>query len=404
MSVSPPIRPRANSYLNDPPAEPTDFPSGSILLNGPNSSSARDPSPRPSLTPSEQSQESVATRASVQSVSFAPLPVIPPELKRRNSITLGVAARKNLLSSPADNMYPNPGGKKADPNGIQKVYMNDADWEEYKRHHDEKNGSVNLVFLLDQKEPKLMSSNDVPDLGDLVTNGAKNLWRKVRSSPRSENLGTSPTPSTSSINSAATNSCNNNSRIGSSPSAGNSLLSNLTSPRVAMRRRGGSDPSAPLPNPNTMTKQPDLPDVEEEALSRMQSAEAPINHHSTSPGLSSQIMDWHKNQTSAVAEGEQHHPRHASPPPRVQDVVPSQDEVYDNDSQGQGVQETIVEEMEMEDDLEGGGALGLEKVDIRSEAGDVPEWKQDWTSSNSGANKRDSEVLGFDRRRFGAGN
>jgi hypothetical protein len=78
------------------------------------------------------------------------------------------------------------------------------------------------------------------------------------------------------------------------------------------------------------------------------------------------------------------------------------DEVHD--SPGDGVQETIVEEMEMEDELEGGGALGLEKVDIRSEAGDVPEWKQDWTSSTTNTKaRRDPEVLGFDTRRFGAG-
>jgi hypothetical protein len=246
-----------------------------------------------------------------------------------------------------------------------------------------------------------MVSNDVPDLGDLVKDGAKNLWRKVRSSPRSENLGTSPTPSTSSINSAATNSSNNNSKIGSSPSAGNSLLSNLTSPRVAMRRRTGSDPSQPPNGSNTMTKQPDLPDVEEEALSRMQSAEAPIHQHSTSPGLSRQILSWHKQQTDQeTAEGKHHPP---SPPPRVEDVIPSMDEVHD--SPGDGVQETIVEEMEMEDELEGGGALGLEKVDMRSEAGDVPEWKQDWTSSTTNTKtRRDPEVLGFDTRRFGAGN
>lgn len=73
-------------------------------------------------------------------MSFAPLPVIPPELKRRNSITLGVAARKNLLSSPADNIYPNPGKRAGQPGGVQKVYMNDTEWEEYKRQHEEKNG------------------------------------------------------------------------------------------------------------------------------------------------------------------------------------------------------------------------------------------------------------------------
>jgi hypothetical protein len=93
--------------------------------------------------------ESIATRASTQSVSFAPLPVIPPELKRRSSITLGVAARKNLLSSPEDEIYPDPRRKagSGQAGGVQKVYMNDADWEEYKRHHDEKNGLVIGVQL-----------------------------------------------------------------------------------------------------------------------------------------------------------------------------------------------------------------------------------------------------------------
>lgn len=153
MSVSS-TRSRSRSFLNDPPS--SDIPSGSILLNGSGSGSGsapqRDASPRPSSSSdhSQSETESIATRASTQSVSFAPLPVIPPELKRRSSITLGVAARKHLLSSPDDEIYATPGGgggggrKPAGqtPGGVQKVYMNDADWEEYKRHHDEKNGYV----------------------------------------------------------------------------------------------------------------------------------------------------------------------------------------------------------------------------------------------------------------------
>jgi hypothetical protein len=80
----------------------------------------------------------------------------------------------------------------------------------------------------------------------------------------------------------------------------------------------------------------------------------------------------------------------------VEDVLPSRDEVQEGH---QGVQESIAEELELEDDThQGGGALGLEKVDIRSEAGDIQEWKQEWSGS-----KRDTAVLGFDRRRFGAG-
>jgi len=68
--------------------------------------------------------------------------VIPPELKRRSSITLGVAARKNLLSSPEDSIYPDPKKAGGHHGGIQKIYMNDQDWEEYKKHHAEKNGYV----------------------------------------------------------------------------------------------------------------------------------------------------------------------------------------------------------------------------------------------------------------------
>jgi hypothetical protein len=63
-------------------------------------------------------------------VHFAPLPEVPPELKRRSSITLGVAARKNLLSS--------QGGAAGVKTGV--VYMNDADWELYKKQYEAKHG------------------------------------------------------------------------------------------------------------------------------------------------------------------------------------------------------------------------------------------------------------------------
>lgn len=246
---------------------------------------------------------------------------------------------------------------------------------------------------------KLMFRNDPVDLGDLVKDSAKNLWRKVRSSPspKQENLGASPTPSTSSFNSVNTTT---NSKTGSSPSTASNLLSNLTSPRMSIRRRG-SDPGAALNNSNSAqtTKTPALPDVEEEALSRMQSAEAPLV--GTSPGINAHVMDWQKNtripHTEEAGTGTEHTHEHGppSPPPRVQDVLPSQDEVHETqESPGQSVQEAAVQSM----DLEEGGALGLEKVDIQSEAGDGPDWKhqQFWNG-----NKRDSEVLGFDRRRFG---
>jgi hypothetical protein len=62
------------------------------------------------------------------SVTFAPLPQVPPELKRRSSITLGVAARKNLLTSQG----------QARKQGV--VYMTDEDWEVYKKQYEANHG------------------------------------------------------------------------------------------------------------------------------------------------------------------------------------------------------------------------------------------------------------------------
>ena len=68
---------------------------------------------------------------SCSKVSFAPLPERPPELKRRSSITLGVAARKNLLSAGAGR----PIGPRAPQRGGSTVVMTDEEWAEYKRAH-----------------------------------------------------------------------------------------------------------------------------------------------------------------------------------------------------------------------------------------------------------------------------
>lgn len=188
MTSFSPTRLRSRSFLNNPPGYNPDVPSHSILLNstdrptdqgqGQGQGGHRAPSPHRSFstTSSHASNsshgygtgtgtgyahsetDSVATKATSgsASVSFAPLPVIPPELKRRSSITLGVAARKNLLSSPEDEIYPDPrragagagtgagaggaGRGKGNGSGVKAVYMNDQDWEEYKRQHDVKNG------------------------------------------------------------------------------------------------------------------------------------------------------------------------------------------------------------------------------------------------------------------------
>jgi len=77
-------------------------------------------------------------------VSFAPLPFVP-ETKRRNSITLGVAARKDMLvqQGTAPRSQPGPprsGDGIAGSGGVRKVYMTDEEWEEYKKKYDKKNG------------------------------------------------------------------------------------------------------------------------------------------------------------------------------------------------------------------------------------------------------------------------
>jgi len=72
-------------------------------------------------------------------------------MKRRNTITLGVAARKDMLvqqgTAPrAPTGAPRPtggaggGGGERGSGSVRKVYMTDEEWEEYKRKYDEKNG------------------------------------------------------------------------------------------------------------------------------------------------------------------------------------------------------------------------------------------------------------------------
>jgi hypothetical protein len=63
-------------------------------------------------------------------IRFGNCPERPPELRRRNSITLGVLARKNMLHAqgtiPANRSASGTGG-------MNKVYMTDAEWEAYQQ-------------------------------------------------------------------------------------------------------------------------------------------------------------------------------------------------------------------------------------------------------------------------------
>jgi hypothetical protein len=157
-----------------------------------------------------------------------------------------------------------------------------------------------------------------------------------------------------------------------------------------MRRRG-SDPVNPAPGSGaatTTTKPPGLPDLEEETLSRMQSAEPPL-HTEGALGIERGLA------------GSQHPDSHLappSPPPRVEDILPSTDEIKASQVKDEEWRARNHQRHDMEGQDDEVGGLGLEKVDIRSEVGEVPEWKEDWASS-----KRDTAVLGFDRWEYGGG-
>jgi hypothetical protein len=83
-------------------------------------------------------------------VSFAPLPPVP-DLERRRSITLGIAARSNLLKTQggarsgagaggagAAGAGGGAGGRKR-TGGSQVLMMTDEEWEEYKRNIQQRN-------------------------------------------------------------------------------------------------------------------------------------------------------------------------------------------------------------------------------------------------------------------------
>ncbi len=108
-----------------------DQPGHSILLNGPRSTTSASGSYSPSLSAS--SYVSGPVSESCAKIRFAPLPQVPPELKRSSSISLGVAARKHLLSNQAQQT-----GKSG------AVYMNDADWQIYKKQYQADYGYVSF--------------------------------------------------------------------------------------------------------------------------------------------------------------------------------------------------------------------------------------------------------------------
>lgn len=144
-----------------------DQPGHSILLNGSTSSGSKPIPPREpehiedsssvfGTSYASNASASISDAASIASgpssasgsastkVSFAPLPTVPAEMKRRNSITLGVAARKNMLvqqgTAPraAPNARPPGAGATRGSGNVRQVYMTDEEWEAYKKQYEDK--------------------------------------------------------------------------------------------------------------------------------------------------------------------------------------------------------------------------------------------------------------------------
>lgn len=143
-----------------------DVPSGNVRMPGPPASTFNRRSrgnsigagPSTSVSGSLHRSGSTSTSTSSSSrspsVQFAPLPHVP-ELERRRSITLGVAARSAMLKtqgSPAANAGGGggagrgPGGSTGGPRGTgggrgkgQVLMMTDQEWEEYKKSIQQRN-------------------------------------------------------------------------------------------------------------------------------------------------------------------------------------------------------------------------------------------------------------------------
>ena len=135
-----------------------DVPSGNVRMPGPPASTFNRRSrgnsigAGPSTSVSGSLHRSGSTSSSSRSplVQFAPLPHVP-ELERRRSITLGVAARSAMLKtqgSPAANAGGGggPGGITGGQRGTgggrgkgQVLMMTDQEWEEYKKSIQQRN-------------------------------------------------------------------------------------------------------------------------------------------------------------------------------------------------------------------------------------------------------------------------
>ncbi|KIR77519.1 hypothetical protein I306_05253 [Cryptococcus gattii EJB2] len=365
--------------------------------------------------PSSPAQSHSARRASHAKIHFAPLPVVPPELRRRNSISLGVASRRNLI------------GMQGPKGGVQSVVMNDEDWENYCKQFEEKHGN-----------------NDVIDVGQLAKSGAKALWRSVKrrrsgsQSSQNSTTSTSTTASTSAPPSVVSDSALLRHSLTGTPNSGSTHSLN-GSLHLAPVREETEFALKSIPGSPPMTT------IDDHGLPPMR-VRAPVPRRPHSPRhlraahamLHNSAMDTEMGMgdgdaaaaaaaTAGDGDGDATPRRRPSPPPRLADTLPTEDELEQiadekeekeaqdvpatpEDEEGEGEGEEEMAEASLSSVAE--GALGPE-AEAAAAAEMVAPSSPGEHASIEGHNiesreahddrkrGRRSAVLGFDVERFG---
>ncbi|ODO08480.1 hypothetical protein L198_00210 [Cryptococcus wingfieldii CBS 7118] len=363
----------------------------------PLSSSARDPSPAPSHTSSFSSQQgsggyypssmtapgspslgAVNRRTSTPKISFAPLPTVPPEFRRRNSISLGVASRRNLIG--AQNGLP-PGVQKH--SGVHSVIMNDEEWEEYQRQYHERKGNDGVV-----------------DVGQLAKSGAKALWRSVK---RRRSSSQTSQASQTSTDSASTN-------LSNAQSAGSGSASGVSQQGSLSTKPGGAGETMSSLHTVEEDDEHHSPPAPAADLVRddsgAQPLHAPLAKRPRSPGvkLTKEALAAEGLDDGDGEGGEATPRRRPSPPPRLADKLPTADELAEGreeeDDGEDDYEDSSVGYEEEHDEL----STVEEKEDISAHAHHHAQHEHhdhEHESHEERDRDRKASVLGFDVERFG---
>ncbi|WVO17225.1 hypothetical protein L204_104917 [Cryptococcus depauperatus] len=325
-----------------PSLSPTAIHSGS-----PQHMSVNYPSP-----PSPVSPQS-SHRKSSPKIRFAPLPVVHPEFRRRNSITLGVAARKNLISQAH-----NP------QNNVQKLYMTDEDWDNYKKQYDAKNGN-----------------NEVVDLGQICKSGAKALWHSVKHRRSNSQSSHAPQRSTETLASPFVASTPADANYGRDSLVPNDKAQNVASPGLHTVHEDEEQHGVR----SSPTESVLAGDSKESISPTPQPKMTASQTHAIHSTLVNSDIDGGNGDGDATPR------RRPSPPPRVENKLPTEDELFDSASDT----EDFVFESETESDNDAGKYWSQEAAEYEDKI------HIDGFVTHEKERERLKAVLGFDVNRFG---